>query len=68
LSTDDFRCLINNGFTFYVGRVWRSTRNHTNFYDMKGMQSMKNAYEAGFKVYAYISPCLAKRCALPQNQ
>ncbi|CAJ0596851.1 unnamed protein product [Cylicocyclus nassatus] len=64
LSADDFRCLKNNGFTFYIGRVWKSTGN----YDTKGMQSMKNAHKAGLKVSAYIFPCLAKRCAPPQNQ
>ncbi|CAJ0608946.1 unnamed protein product [Cylicocyclus nassatus] len=64
LSTDNFRCLKDNGFTFYIGRVWKSTGN----YDMEGMQNMKNAHEAGFEVSAYIFPCLAKHCAPPQNQ
>ncbi|CAJ0608949.1 unnamed protein product [Cylicocyclus nassatus] len=64
LSTDDFRCLKDNGFTFYIGRVWKSTGN----YDIEGMQTMKNAHEAGFKVSAYIFPGLEPHNAPPQNQ
>ncbi|KHN81900.1 putative GH family 25 lysozyme 4 [Toxocara canis] len=65
MSTSTFQCLYNNGYRFFIGRVWKSYGN----YDYTGIQNIKNARAAGWKyVDGYIFPCLKSTCAPAANQ
>ncbi|CAJ0591800.1 unnamed protein product [Cylicocyclus nassatus] len=64
LTVNEFLCLKDYNYSFYVARIWQSLGK----FDEHGMQNMRNAHEAGFNVSAYIFPCLAKKCASPQEQ
>uniref|UniRef100_A0A914CFR1 Lysozyme n=1 Tax=Acrobeloides nanus TaxID=290746 RepID=A0A914CFR1_9BILA len=65
MSPNDFKCLSNNGYSFFVARAWKSYGN----YDETGIQNIKNARAAGWTdTDAYIFPCLESSCAPPANQ
>uniref|UniRef100_A0A914DMV7 Lysozyme n=1 Tax=Acrobeloides nanus TaxID=290746 RepID=A0A914DMV7_9BILA len=53
VSVSGFQCLMNHGFTFYIGRVWEEVCAPDN----NGVQNIKNARAAGWKwVDGYIFP------------
>uniref|UniRef100_A0A0N5BDH3 Glycosyl hydrolase family 25 n=1 Tax=Strongyloides papillosus TaxID=174720 RepID=A0A0N5BDH3_STREA len=65
ISTSTFKCLHNEGYRFFIGRVWESVGN----YDYTGMQNIKNAWEGGMEhVDGYLFPCLSSGCAHAANQ
>ena len=65
VSVDGFRCLSENGYSFFIGRIWQSVGN----VDGTGIQNIKNAREAGWKfVDGYMFPCLKERCGTPKEQ
>uniref|UniRef100_A0A0K0FIF8 Glycosyl hydrolase family 25 n=1 Tax=Strongyloides venezuelensis TaxID=75913 RepID=A0A0K0FIF8_STRVS len=65
ISTSTFKCLHNEKYRFFIGRVWESVGN----YDYTGMRNIKNAREGGFEhVDGYIFPCLSSGCAHAANQ
>ncbi|CAJ0590764.1 unnamed protein product [Cylicocyclus nassatus] len=65
LSIDKFQCLKDNGYMFFIGRIWKSLGE----FDWDGLQNIKNAFEAGFYVSVYIFPCLDfPKCAPVQDQ
>lgn len=41
MSVDTFKCMVDEGFSFFIGRVWKSYGD----YDFVGMQNIKNARE-----------------------
>uniref|UniRef100_A0A0K0FIF9 Glycosyl hydrolase family 25 n=1 Tax=Strongyloides venezuelensis TaxID=75913 RepID=A0A0K0FIF9_STRVS len=65
ISTSEFKCLHNEGYRFFIGRVWESVGN----YDYTGMRNIKNAREAGMEhVDGYLFPCLSSGCAHAAKQ
>ncbi|TMS34157.1 hypothetical protein L596_001797 [Steinernema carpocapsae] len=65
ISLDSFKCLMQNNFKFYIGRVWMSIGD----IDNTGIQNIKNARAAGVPyVDGYIFPCLRSNCAPAENQ
>ncbi|CAJ0932799.1 unnamed protein product, partial [Mesorhabditis belari] len=65
ISTSTFTCLKNNGYSFFVFRVWRQVNN----YDDTGIQNILNARAAGITdVDGYIYPCTSSSCPPGANQ
>uniref|UniRef100_A0AC34R819 Lysozyme n=1 Tax=Panagrolaimus sp. JU765 TaxID=591449 RepID=A0AC34R819_9BILA len=65
VSVSGFQCLYNNGYRFFIARVWESVGN----YDYTGIQNIKNARAAGWEyVDGYIFPCLRSTCASAKAQ
>uniref|UniRef100_A0A914Z6C2 Uncharacterized protein n=1 Tax=Panagrolaimus superbus TaxID=310955 RepID=A0A914Z6C2_9BILA len=65
VSIDGYKCLAKNGFSFYIGRIYRSI----GIPDIHGIQNIKNARAAGWKkVSGYIFPCLRVGCPRPKDQ
>ena len=65
MSVATLQCLHNNGYRFYVARVWESIGR----IDSTGFQNIKNAHAAGFPyVDGYVFPCHKSGCASPANQ
>ncbi|TMS34175.1 hypothetical protein L596_001814 [Steinernema carpocapsae] len=59
ISVNGFHCLRNEGYKFFIGRVWTSTGH----FDLTGMNNIKRAREAGVKyVDGYLFPCLRVAC------
>uniref|UniRef100_A0A914Q055 Uncharacterized protein n=1 Tax=Panagrolaimus davidi TaxID=227884 RepID=A0A914Q055_9BILA len=65
VSIDGYKCLAKYGFSFYIGRIYRSI----GIPDIHGIQNIKNARAAGWtKVSGYIFPCLRNGCPRPRDQ
>uniref|UniRef100_A0A914WE23 Lysozyme n=1 Tax=Plectus sambesii TaxID=2011161 RepID=A0A914WE23_9BILA len=59
LSTSTLTCLKNNGYTFFIARVYHSY----GAIDAVGIQNVQNAHAAGMPtVDGYLFPCLDVKC------
>ncbi|GMR41027.1 hypothetical protein PMAYCL1PPCAC_11222, partial [Pristionchus mayeri] len=59
ISTSTFSCTRDNGYSFYISRIYRSN----GAVDTTGIQNIKNAWSAGLShVDAYIFPCHSSSC------
>ncbi|GMR41028.1 hypothetical protein PMAYCL1PPCAC_11223, partial [Pristionchus mayeri] len=65
ISTSTFSCLKDNGYSFYISRIYRSN----GAIDTTGIQNIKNAWSAGLSfVDAYIFPCHSSSCPSAAGQ
>uniref|UniRef100_A0A1I8ALR1 Glycoside hydrolase n=1 Tax=Steinernema glaseri TaxID=37863 RepID=A0A1I8ALR1_9BILA len=65
ISTNNFKCLQKEGYSFFVGRLWTSLGHP----DLTGMKNIKNAHAAGISnVDAYFFPCLRSSCGSAASQ
>uniref|UniRef100_A0A0N5A7Z9 Glycoside hydrolase n=1 Tax=Syphacia muris TaxID=451379 RepID=A0A0N5A7Z9_9BILA len=59
ISKTTFNCLKQNGKSFFIARIWRSSGK----VDSTGIQNIVNAREAGWSdVGAYVFPCASSSC------
>uniref|UniRef100_A0AC35G1J6 Lysozyme n=1 Tax=Panagrolaimus sp. PS1159 TaxID=55785 RepID=A0AC35G1J6_9BILA len=60
-----FQCLAQNGFEFYIGRIWTQDGSPST----AGIENIKAAREAGVKtVDGYMWPCTGDGCASASEQ
>ncbi|KAK6765992.1 hypothetical protein RB195_025730 [Necator americanus] len=65
ISTSQFECMKTHGYSFFIGRVFRSN----GAVDSQGIQNIKNAKAAGIShVDGYIFPCTSSSCASAATQ